>query len=214
MSNISIPNSVTSIGDSAFQGCIFASNAIIGLGVITIGTWAFEDTGVHYINIPDNALSIGYGAFSDCGDLTNVIVGNSVTNVGNLAFAACGYYLKSVYFKGDLPTIGSSVFANDRNLTVYYLPRTAGWSNSLVFGSAVLWNPLAQTGDGSFGVQTNRFSFSITGTTNIPIVVEACTNLGGAWVPLQSVSLTNGSFYFSDPQWTNYPGRFYRLRSP
>ena len=53
-----------------------------------------------------------------------------------------------------------------------------------------------------------------TGTANIPVVVEASTNLGSGWVPLQSVSLTNGDFYFSDPQWTNYPGRFYRLRSP
>jgi hypothetical protein len=46
-------------------------------------------------------------------------------------------------------------------------------------------------------------------------VVEASTDMGGSnWIPLQSASLTNGSFYFSDPQWTNYPGRFYRLRSP
>jgi len=27
-------------------------------------------------------------------------------------------------------------------------------------------------------------------------------------------TLTNGSFYFSDPQWANYSGRFYRIRSP
>ena len=51
-------------------------------------------------------------------------------------------------------------------------------------------------------------------TANIPIVVEAYTNLEIVWTPLRSANLTNGSFYFSDPQWTNYPGRFYRLRSP
>jgi hypothetical protein len=46
-------------------------------------------------------------------------------------------------------------------------------------------------------------------------VVEACTSLANAsWVPLQSLNLTNGAFYFSDPNWTNYPARFYRLRSP
>jgi len=64
-------------------------------------------------------------------------------------------------------------------------------------------------------VRTNRFGFNITGNSNLAIVVEACTNFGnGDWATLQSVNLTNGSFYFSDPQWTNYPGRFYRLRSP
>ena len=71
-----------------------------------------------------------------------------------------------------------------------------------------------QTTDGSFGLRSNQFGFNITGTANTPIVVEARTDFGNAWVPLQSVSLTNGSFYFSDPQWTNYTNRFYRIRSP
>jgi len=45
--------------------------------------------------------------------------------------------------------------------------------------------------------------------------VEGCTNLANAtWTPLLTGTLTNGSFYFSDPQWTNYPSRFYRLSSP
>jgi hypothetical protein len=109
------------------------------------------------------------------------------------------------------------VFRGDTNATVYFLPGTTGWPTSpATFGGlpTALWNPQAQTGDANFGVQSNLFGFNITGTTNISIVVEACTNLVGAWIPLQSVSFTNGCFYFSDPQWTNYPGRFYRLRSP
>jgi hypothetical protein len=44
-------------------------------------------------------------------------------------------------------------------------------------------------------------------------VVEASTDLIN-WQPVQTNTLTSGSVYFSDPQWTNYPGRFYRLRSP
>ena len=54
-----------------------------------------------------------------------------------------------------------------------------------------------------------------TAATNIQDAVEATTNLGNAnWVPLQSLNLTNGAFYFSDPNWTNYPVRLYRVRSP
>jgi hypothetical protein len=64
-------------------------------------------------------------------------------------------------------------------------------------------------------VRTNRFGFTITGTANIPLVIEACTNLASAtWVSLQSCTLTNGSLYFSDPDWTNCAARFYRIRSP
>ena len=79
----------------------------------------------------------------------------------------------------------------------------------------MLWNPQIQTSDSHLGMGTNGFAFAISGTTNIPFVIEARTNFaGGNWTPLQSCTLTNGSIYFSDPQWTNYHARFYRLRSP
>jgi hypothetical protein len=46
-------------------------------------------------------------------------------------------------------------------------------------------------------------------------VVEASTTLANAtWSPISTSTLISGSSYFTDPQWTNYPTRFYRLRSP
>ena len=81
---------------------------------------------------------------------------------------------------------------------------------------AVLWNPQAQ----SFGVRTNQFGFNLTGSSNLVIVVEGCTNITNpVWQPVQTKILntfigTNGTSYFSDPQWTNYPVRCYRLHSP
>ena len=87
------------------------------------------------------------------------------------------------------------------------------WSNTLASVPALLWNPLIQTGDGSFGISNNQFGFNVTGITNIPIVVEACTNLASpVWTPLQT--LANGLFYFNEPLLTNSPGRFYRISSP
>jgi hypothetical protein len=84
----------------------------------------------------------------------------------------------------------------------------------------MLWNPQAQTGDGSFGVRTNQFGFNIIGSSNLVIVVEAGTNFASpVWTPVATNTLntfvgTNGTSYFSDAQWTNYPARFYRLRAP
>jgi hypothetical protein len=81
--------------------------------------------------------------------------------------------------------------------------------------ATVLWNPLIQTAGAKFGVQSNQFGFNITGTNNFKVVVETCTNLANpVWTPLQTVTLTNGSVYFSDPQWTNYPTRYYGLGLP
>ena len=79
----------------------------------------------------------------------------------------------------------------------------------------MLWNPLIEASGAGFGVRSNRFGFNITGTTNIPIMVEACANLASpVWTALTNANLTNGLFYFSDPQWTNYPARYYRISSP
>jgi hypothetical protein len=62
---------------------------------------------------------------------------------------------------------------------------------------------------------TNQFGFTILGSSGLVIVVETCTNVANpTWYPLQTNTLSAASLYFSDPQWTNYPARFYRLRSP
>lgn len=62
---------------------------------------------------------------------------------------------------------------------------------------------------------TNRFGFDIIGTAKIPIVVEASTNLAGTnWTPVETCSLTNDLIRFSDPQWSNYPARFYQIGAP
>jgi len=121
--------------------------------------------------------------------------------------------LKAIFFNGNAPGfLGSYIFYYSP-VTVYYLPGTTGWDATFAGRPTVLWNPQAQTNDGSFGVQTNQFGFNITASSNLVIVVEASTNLIN-WQPVQTNTLTTGSAYFSDPQWTNYPGRFYRLRSP
>jgi hypothetical protein len=131
------------------------------------------------------------------------------------------YGLTSVYFKGNAPIANSTDFPQDDFgsyfTTAYYLPGTTGWSDfSTNTGLAVLlWNPLIQTGDSSFGVRTNRFGFNIAWASGQTVVVEAAANLSNPnWIPVATNTLASDSVYFSDPHWTNYPARFYRLRSP
>jgi hypothetical protein len=146
--------------------------------------------------------------------LTNITIPGSVTNIGDLAFAFCRN-LTGVFFTGDPPIADSSVFLSGNNPTVYYLPGMTGWSSPFASREAVLWNPQMQTSGTNFGVQSNQFGFNIVGTPFIPIVVETSTNLASrVWIPLQTLTLTNGSFSFSDSQWTNFQTRYYRLISP
>ena len=185
---------------------------------LTLAGYAGSDSALVIPSTNDGlpVTSIGDAAFYNCTSLTKLTVGDSITNLESWAFYGCTN-LTEVYFHGNAPRAVSSVFHNDNKVTVYCLPGTTGWSDFSVVTKvpAVLWNPQIQTGGGNFGVGTNGFGFNITGTANIPMVIEACTDLANsAWFALQSCTLTNGSLYFSDPEWTNYLGRFYRLRSP
>ena len=228
LTNFTIGNGVTSIGDQAFYGCdnlpaitVDAANpsyssldgVLFDKSQTTLIVYPGGKAGTSY-TIPNSVTSIADYAFYQPFSLTSVTIGNSVTNIGDGAFWGCSR-LTSIYFEGNAPSVGAYVFLNVVNPIVYYLPRTTGWGTTFGGLPTLLWNPLIQTTAASFGVRTNRFGFTITGTPNIPIVVEASTNLASArWTSLQTFTLTNGSAYFSDPQWTNYPGRFYRIRWP
>src|ERR1039458_8863077 len=158
---------------------------------------------------------IGISAFACCTGLTDVTIPNSVSSIGNDAFCNCSS-LTGVYFMGNAPTPGNwSVFNGANQAIVYYLPGTVGWTSTFGGRPAVLWKPQVLTSDGSFGLRTNQFGFNIIWASGTVVVVEACTDPANAiWSPVATNTLTGGSSYFSDPQWTNYPNRFYRLRSP
>jgi len=220
LTSLMIPNGVTSIGQYAFNGCSALRSVTMGNSVTSIGDYAFLScSSLKNMTIPNSVTRIGTYAFEYCHGLTNVTIGDGVTNFGSSAFYDCTS-LHQTYFQGNAPTVNGGAGSADNTLfscetgTAYYLPGTSGWGTTFGGWPTVLWNSQVQTTNNGFGIKTNRFGFNLTGTTNSPVVVEACTNLGGVWSPLFSGNITNGSIYFSDPQWTNYPGRFYRLRSP
>ena len=65
LTSVTIPDSVTSIGNSAFYGC----------------------SGLTSVTIPDSVTSIGDSAFYGCSGLTSVTIPDSVTSIGNSAFS-------------------------------------------------------------------------------------------------------------------------------
>jgi len=236
---VTIPDSVTYLGDEAFFGCSSVTNLSIGKGVTRIGGGLSTGTGFNKygtfegctslsrVTIPDNVTNIGDGplqiggsdgAFYFCANLTNVTIGKGLTYLGVGAFSYCSN-LTSVFFRGNAPTpgvdmFGEDIFHLDYLATVYYLPGTTGWGPTLAGVPTMLWNPQAQPG-ANFGVRDNSFGFDVAGTTDIPIVIEACTNSASqSWVRLQSFTLTNGLIHFSDSGWINFPARLYRIRSP
>ena len=227
LASVTIPNSVTSIGETAFDECyrltginVTASNpafASVG-GVLfnenrsTLIEYPVGQAGAYAI--PNGVSAIGDYAFWSSFYLTSVTIPNSVTNIKDSAFFNC-YSMTKAYFDGNAPTVSSSAFGLDPNTTVYYLPGTTGWGPTFGGRPTALWNPKVQIGGSSFGVSTNQFGFTITGSSNLVVVVEASTSLANpTWSPLGTNTLVGGSSYFSDPDWTTHPSRFYRLSMP
>ncbi|MFZ0829383.1 MAG: leucine-rich repeat domain-containing protein [Verrucomicrobiia bacterium] len=218
LTSAKLPNSLNNFGNFAFYDCYSLTNIMLPDNATNIGDYAFNDCqSLVNLIIPDSVTSIGYESFYGCSSLTNITIPNSVSSIGDSAFAGCTS-LVGIFFRGNAPdSVGSFVFDVGTNLTAYYLPGTTGWDDfTLLTGvPTALWLPAMLTTDGSFGVETNQFGFNISWAGGQTVVVEACTNLANpVWQPVQTNTLTTGSAFFSDPQWTNYPGRFYRLRSP
>jgi len=231
LTSIMIPSSVTNIGSAAFIGCTNLTNITVdpfNPNYASIDGVLFNKSLTSILECPggragsyailNGVTNIGNYAFYECGSLTSVYIPASVRSLGFDAFYNCAL-LSKIFCSGNTPSLYNDVdnieFGYNKNLAIYYLPGALGWSNTLGGWPAILWNPQAQTGDAFFGVRTNRFGFNITGSSNLVLVVEASTNLvNPVWQALGTYTLSNAPVYFSDAQWTNYPGRYYRFRSP
>ena len=105
MTSVTIPNSVTSIGNYVFCDCWDLTSVTIGNSVTSIGNYAFYYCwDLTSITIPNSVTSIGNYAFYNCSDLTSITIPESVTSIGNSAFNEC-YRLTEIYCKATiLPT--------------------------------------------------------------------------------------------------------------
>lgn len=207
---------VTSIGYEAFWACESLISITVGNNVTNIANGAFwECQSLTNVTLPDSVINIDIGAFDNCTSLRSVTIPSSVTSISNWAFGLCSS-LTQVYFQGNAPNLGISVFDFDFP-TVYYLPGTSGWSNFTANTglTIVQWLPQIQTDEASISVRSNGFGFHINWASGKTVVVEASAYLSNPiWKPVQTNTLTGGTAYFIDLQRMNYPDRFYRLHAP
>jgi hypothetical protein len=191
--SFAIPGSITRIGDYAFVNC----------------------PGLINVAIPPSVTNIGVGAFENCAGLGAITIPASVTSIADYAFD--GTEVTNFYFAGNAPAIDLTVLDSDNSPAVYYLPGTTGWAEFSANAGvpATLWNAAIQITDGGFGIQSNQFGFNVTGSTNLVVVVETCSDLtASVWTPLETVTLTNGLFHFIESAGTNVSSRFFGLGFP
>ena len=101
--SITIPSSVTSLGDDCFGGCTSLKSITIPSSVTTLGQQCFSDCyGLTSITIPSSVTKLGLLCFSSCKSLTSITIPSSVTYLGHNCFADCSN-LESIYFIGRKP---------------------------------------------------------------------------------------------------------------
>ena len=113
LTSVNIPNSVTTIGDSAFYCCAYLTSITIPNSVTTIGDNAFYYcVSLTSVTIPNSVTTIEGEAFRDCTNLQKVNIGNSVKTIGISAFKNCTR-ITQISSEAVVPPIcESGVFAN------------------------------------------------------------------------------------------------------
>lgn len=113
LTSVTIPNSVTSINFRTFYNCSSLTAITISNSVTSIGIEAFYGCSrLTSVTIPNSVTSINSGAFRDCSGLASITIGNSVTSIGESAFSYCSG-LVSIMSEIDNPfEISDDVFYN------------------------------------------------------------------------------------------------------
>ena len=200
--DVTIPESVTSVGLSAFRSCSSLTSVTIPEGVTSIGKEAFRwCNSLRVVTIPKGVTSIGDSAFRDCSSLISVTIPAGVTNISRVAFSDCGG-LTSVTIPDDVTSIGSRAFSGCSKLTSVTIPEGVTSIGDEAFSCCrsltrvTIPEGVASIGDEAF------FGCSSLASVTIPEGVTSvggkaffgCSSLASVTIPESVTSIENGAF--------------------
>ena len=199
-----IPNSVTSIGSSAFEGCSSLTSVTIPNSVKTIGQHAFRYcSGLTSIAIPNSVETLMQGAFSRCTGLTSISFGNSLQIIGAYAFDY-SESLVSVTIPNSVTSIGEGAFDRCGRLVSVTIPNSVTEIGNYAFRycssltSVNIPNSVTSISSSAF-----RYCSSLT-SVNIPNSVTSigerafsdCSSLTSVTIPNSVTSI--GAYAFNN----------------
>ena len=179
LTSVTIPNSVTSIGDRTFEGCSSLTSVTIPNSVTDIWERAFSCcSSLTSITIPNSVTGIADDAFEGCSSLTSVTIPNSVTSIGVSAFSGCSS-LTNITISNGVTSIGDCAFEGCSSLTNVTIPNSVTSIGDLVFYDCTgLTNVTISSSVASIG----RYAFF------------NCSNLTSVTIPNSVKNIETGAF--------------------
>lgn len=116
LTTVTLPNSLTYLGSSAFSSCKDLASISIGTGITEIPYNCFSGcNALTSVDLPEHVTSIGGSAYSYCDGLVSITLPSSIQAVGASAFANCSN-LEEVVIPDNVTTLGTGAFKNDSKL--------------------------------------------------------------------------------------------------
>ena len=195
VTDITIPDYVTSIGSYAFYGCSSLTSVTIGNGVTSIGMQTFKDCSrLTSVTIPNSVKSIGNNAFENCSSFTVITIPNSVTSIGSGAFAGCGKLVSIT-----IPFIGAGEFAQNsrESLFGYVFGYSAYTRGEPITQYAFIYEPDSTYDEfATYYIPSSLRSVTVTGGNVFNGAFYGCSMLTSIIIPDGATSIGWGAFMY------------------
>ena len=136
ITSLTLPDSLVSIGDSAFRDCDLLNSVYFGNGLQSIGNYAFQRTGIVDLELPDSLTELGIYAFDSCPELRSVNTGNGLTEIQRNSFSNCPK-LENLTIGSGIQIIYYFAFENCPSLTGVVIPPSVNntFKNAFDYGA-------------------------------------------------------------------------------